>query len=147
METFDLTRESDRLALVERIFVYPADPQSRKHGPTGYTDYESYRDWLRDEFSYHCVFSLIRETWPPSSFHIDHLQPQAERSDLTCEYDNLLYIAGQLNLIRGKRRLEDPCLVSLGKCLFVHPKGRTHWRDRSQEYDWRTHRPRSTTRQ
>jgi hypothetical protein len=123
MESFDLTRESDRLALVDRVFVYPAEPHRRKHGPGGYTDYESYRDWLRDEFSYRCVFSLVREAWSPSSFHIDHLQPQALRPDLTREYDNLLYIAGQLNLIRGKRPLEDPCRVGLGNCLFVHPKG------------------------
>ena len=114
MEAYDLTRESDRLALVERVFVYPAEPHQRKHGPGGYTDYESYRDWLRDEFSYRCVFSLVRETWPQSSFHIDHLKPRAEREDLTCEYDNLLYIAGRLNLIRGKRALDDPCRIGLG---------------------------------
>jgi hypothetical protein len=28
-------------------FTYPADPHLRRHGPTGYADYESYRPWLR----------------------------------------------------------------------------------------------------
>jgi hypothetical protein len=123
METFDLTNERDRLALVERIFVYPTEPHRRKHGPTGYTDYESFRDWLRDEFSYRCVFSLVRETWPQTRFHIDHLIPQEERPDLVCDYDNLILLEGRLNLVKGKRRVPDPCKVALGKCLMVHTSG------------------------
>jgi hypothetical protein len=123
MESFDLTRESDRLALVERVFVYPSEPHKRKHGPVGYTDYESYRDWLRDEFSYRCVFSLFREAWPQTRFHIDHLISQKERSDLICEYDNLILLEGRLNLVKGKRRLPNPCRVALGECLLVHTIG------------------------
>jgi len=123
METFDLTNERDRLALVERVFVYPTEPHQRKHGPTGYTDYESFRDWLRDEFSYRCVFSLFRETWPQTRFHIDHLIPQKERSDLICDYNNLILLEGRLNLVKGKRRVPDPCKVALGKCLVVHTDG------------------------
>ena len=123
METFDLTSEHDRLALVERVFVYPAERHQRKHGPTGYTDYESYRDWLRDEFSYRCVFSLFRETWPQSSFHIDHLISQKERPDLVCDYDNLILLEARLNLVKGKRRVPDPCKVALGNCLLVCTSG------------------------
>jgi hypothetical protein len=123
MESFDLTRERDRLALVERVFVYPEEPHRRKHGPTGYADYESYRDWLRDEFSYRCVFSLFRESWPQTRFHIDHLIPQKERPDLVCDYDNLILLEGRLNLVKGKRRVPDPCKVALGKCLLVYTNG------------------------
>jgi hypothetical protein len=125
MERLDLTTEQNRLAVAERVFCYPIEPHRRKHGPTGYTDYESYRDWLRDEFSYRCVFSLIREQWitRPGNFDIDHLQPRAERHDLTCEYDNLLYLSHPLNLIRGKRSLPDPCAISLGRSLRVFPNG------------------------
>jgi hypothetical protein len=123
MENFDLMTERDRLALVERVFVYPLEPHRRKHGPTGYTNYESYRDWLRDEFSYRCVFSLFRETWPQTRFHIDHLIPQKERPDLVCDYDNLILLEGRLNLVKGKRRVPDPCKVALGKCLLVYTSG------------------------
>jgi len=123
MESFSLTKESDRLALVERVFTYPAEPHCRKHGPCGYNDYESYRDWLRDEFSYRCVFSLMRETWPQVRFHIDHLISQKERPDLVCDYDNLILLEGRLNLVKGKRRVPDPCRITLGKCLFVHMHG------------------------
>lgn len=123
METFDLTRERDRLALVERVFDYPTEPHRRKHGPVGYTAYESYRDWLRDEFSYRCVFSLFRETWPQTRFHVDHLISQKARPDLVCDYHNLILLEGRLNLVKGKRRVPDPCKVALGKCLLVHTHG------------------------
>ena len=123
METFDLTNERDRLALAARVFVYPPGPHRRKHGPTGYTDYESYRDWLRDEFSYRCVFSLFRETWPQTRFHIDHLVSQNERPDLVCNNDNLILLEARLNLVKGKRHVPDPCKVALDKCLLVHTGG------------------------
>jgi hypothetical protein len=123
METFDLTSERDRLALVERIFVYPAEPHQRKHGPTGYTNYESFRDWLRDEFSYRCVFSLFREAWPQTRFHIDHLISQKERPDLVCDYNNLILLEGRLNLVKGKRHVPDPCKIALSKCLMVYTNG------------------------
>ena len=125
MERYDLTKESDRLALVERVFVYPPTPHKRKHGPRGYTTYEPYREWLRDEFSYRCVFSLVRETWDAWSitFDIDHLEPRAIRPDLTCEYDNLVYAMHRLNQVRGKRAIPDPCKIGMGNCLRVNTQG------------------------
>lgn len=140
METFDLTSERDRLALVERVFVYPDAPHRRRHGPVGYTDYESYRDWLRDEFSYRCVFSLLRESWPQTRFHIDHLISQKERPDLIYDYDNLILLEGRLNLVKGKRRVPDPCKVALGKHLVVYTDGEQtgciEARDGSEIGDW-----------
>lgn len=125
MERFDLTTVAGRLAVAERVFCYPMEPHSRRHGPTGYTDYESYRDWLRDEFSFRCVFSLVREQWisRPGNFDIDHLQPQAERQDLACEYENLLYLSHQTNLTRNKRSVPDPCKIALGNSLHVVVSG------------------------
>lgn len=121
MDRIDLSRVEDRLKVASRVFAYPEEPHQRRHGPSGYKSYESYRDWLRDEFSYRCVFSLIRETWigRKAHFDIDHLEPQNSREDLVCEYDNLLYVTHRVNLVRGKRSLPDPCKVALGKCLRV----------------------------
>jgi hypothetical protein len=125
MEGIDLHREADRLRVASRIFDYADALHRRRHGPSGYEDYESYRGWLRDEFSYRCVFSLIRETWigKASAFDIDHLKPQTGSPDLRCDYDNLLYLTHRLNLKKGKRPLVDPCRVALGKCLRVEPEG------------------------
>jgi hypothetical protein len=44
-------------------FAYPNEVRGRKHGPAGYGNYEAYRDWLRDEFSFRCAFCLMRESW------------------------------------------------------------------------------------
>ncbi len=121
MDRIDLSRIEDRLKVALLVFAYPEEPHQRRHGPSGYTSYESYRDWLRDDFSYRCVFSLIRETWlgRKAQFDIDHLEPQSSRPDLVSEYDNLLYLTHRVNLVRGKRPLPDPCKVALGKCLKV----------------------------
>ena len=35
-------------------FIFAAAPHSRKHGPGGYTQYQTYKDWLRDEFTFLC---------------------------------------------------------------------------------------------
>ena len=67
----------------------------------------------------------MREQWISrrGNFDIDHFEPRADRPDLTCEYDNLLYLSHQINLIRNKKALPDPCNVALGDCLFVHTHG------------------------
>lgn len=44
-------------------FIYPAVPHVRRHGPMGYADVTSFRPWLRDEFSFRCVYCLLREQW------------------------------------------------------------------------------------
>ena len=73
-------------------------------------------------------------------FHIDHLISQKERPDLVCDYDNLILLEGRLNLVKGKRRLPDPCKVALGKHLVVCTKGeRTGYieaRDNSEIGEW-----------
>jgi hypothetical protein len=44
-------------------FVYLDRPQLRKHGPAGYTNYQSFKPWLRDEFQFRCAYCLERERW------------------------------------------------------------------------------------
>src|SRR5258708_6259440 len=44
-------------------FQYPAAPHVRRHGPQGYADAASFRPWLRDEFTFRCVYCLQREVW------------------------------------------------------------------------------------
>ena len=34
---------------------YPTDRHERQHGSLGYTDYKSFKPWLRDEFRFRCV--------------------------------------------------------------------------------------------
>ena len=107
-------------------FEYPTSPHARRHGPGGYKDYGSYRDWLRDEFTFHCVYCLHREQWYSRSatFHIDHFVPVSIDSEGKCEYSNLLYACATCN--EAKKDIlgvPDPCKVAFHQCLRITPEG------------------------
>jgi hypothetical protein len=108
-------------------FEYPTKPYVRRHGPSGYSAYESYREWLRDEFLFRCVYCLHREQWDvrATTFHIDHFVPVTVDSDGKCEYTNLLYACGTCN--ESKKAilgLPDPCQVAFSDCLQIDLNGR-----------------------
>ena len=108
-------------------FEYPASPHIRRHGPGGYKDYGSYRDWLRDEFTFQCVYCLHREQWYSrnGTFRLDHFVPVCIDPDGKCEYSNLLYPCATCN---GAKRdildLPDPCKVAFHQCLRITAGGR-----------------------
>ena len=106
-------------------FKYPLEPHGRRHGPRGYRSYESYRDWLRDEFAFRCIYCLRRERWGQvaGEFDIDHFHPQARRGDLITEYDNLFYCCHTCNLAKGSRTVPDPHQHAYGNCLKVRTDG------------------------
>ena len=91
-------------------FDYASTPYVRRHGPTGYADYASYRPWLRDEFTFRCVFCLRREIWSAviGEFAIDHFEPVANRPDKTTDYDNLLYACAACNVRKADQFVADP---------------------------------------
>ncbi len=47
--------EKPQGGLIAMPFQYSEKAHMRKHGPSGYLTYETYKDWLRDEFSFRCV--------------------------------------------------------------------------------------------
>ncbi len=106
-------------------FAYPATPHVRKHGPHGYMNYEPYRSWLRDEFSFRCVFCLSREQWGliGGVWDIDHFAPQHSNPQRKLDYDNLLYTCHTCNSAKGGQVVPDPCEVAFGECVEVHTDG------------------------
>jgi hypothetical protein len=107
-------------------FDYPTTPHLRRHGPSGYKDYQSYRDWLRDEFMFRCVYCLHREQWYDrgSTFNIDHFFPVAIDPLGGVVYTNLLYACATCN--NAKRDLigiPDPCSVSFADCVTIKDTG------------------------
>jgi hypothetical protein len=76
------------------IFDYASSPHQRRHGPLGYVDYQSFKPCLRDEFSFRCVFCLLRERWSApfgaDVFVVEHLIPRTEAPERQCDYENLL---------------------------------------------------------
>ena len=116
---------TDRSEATPYPFAYPSSQNGRKHGPEGYADYDSYRDWLRDEFCFRCVYCLRRELWSvrASQWDIDHFTPQVIDPDLVLTYDNLLYVCSSCNSIKGSRRVPDPFAIDLAAALEVESTG------------------------
>lgn len=107
-------------------FAYPQTPHSRRHGPQGYENYESYRPWLRDEFSFCCVYCLTRERWGKGAleFQNDHLVPQSLSSSDILDYDNLLYACATCNRMKTDATgIPDPCKIAYAQCLQVNENG------------------------
>jgi hypothetical protein len=105
---------------------YPAAPHLRRHGPRGYTDVASYRPWLRDEFTFRCVYCLFREQWGhvKAGFSLDHFLPVAVRADLKLSYDNLLYVCAAFNQSKGGTILPDPTRALIDGSVRVGEDGR-----------------------
>ena len=106
-------------------FQYPMRPHRRRHGPRGYAHYESYRDWLRDEFSFRCVYCLNREQWviAKGAFAIDHFVPASIDPRRINDYENLLYACVACNLTRGNQPIPDPLNHLLASTVTVQMDG------------------------
>lgn len=105
-------------------FEYPAVPHVRRHGPSGYRDYESFRPWLRDEFSFRCVYCLRREIWEPTyPFEIDHFVPQALDPTQGTAYSNLLYSCSRCNARKLDQLVPNPLQVLLSDAVIVGRDG------------------------
>ncbi len=108
-------------------FEYPTSPHARRHGPEGYRNYVSYRDWLRDEFTFRCVYCFHREQWDSrvGTFHVEHFTPVSVDPDGECEYSNLLYACAACNEAKqATLGLPNPCAVAFNDCLLVRHDGR-----------------------
>src|SRR6516165_3488169 len=101
-------------------FAYPVSAHGRRHAPAGYLDYQNYKPWLRDEFTFRCVYCLEREVWNPdrhASFSADHVVPQKDAPLRVCDYTNLVYSCTRCNSYKRRVRLIDPTAASFGKHL------------------------------
>ena len=108
------------------LFGYSALPQMRRHGPSGYENYRTYKPWLRDEFKFRCVYCLEREVWYPdgeASFSADHIVPQSEDASRVCDYTNLIYACTRCNSYRREIRTLDPTAEALGSHLAIGDNG------------------------
>ncbi len=109
-------------------FSYPESPHVRRHGPTGYVTYESFRQWLRDEFLFRCVYCLRRAQWIISKglYALDHFLPQAHFPKKALDYENLLYACVTCNSAKGDQVVPNPCESMLQGRVFVYEDGSVH---------------------
>lgn len=107
-------------------FAYPAEPHVRKHAPVGYSNYQEYKPWLRDEFEFRCVYCLQREMWSRERhavFSVDHVVPQSHDETLVTVYDNIVYACCRCNSAKQDLRLPDPTVEGMGCHLAVTADG------------------------
>jgi hypothetical protein len=108
-------------------FTYPETVHIRRHGPRGYADYKHYKPWLRDEFSFRCIYCLCRETWLPDGeayFGVDHVFPRSQAAGQSSEYDSLVYACCVCNAC--KKDYTDVIgvdIVATAEHLAVQPDG------------------------
>lgn len=116
-------------------FAYPSKPHVRQHGPQGYSAYRHYRNWLRDEFAFRCVYCLRRETWlmMRRDYEIDHFLPKSEHPDVERDYDNLVFACRACNGTKAAKYLPSPESVAYGDCLSVDDGGEIHARNEQGE--------------
>jgi hypothetical protein len=95
------------------IFGYPDSHLDRVHGPAGYASYESFRPWLRDEFTFRCAYCLKRETWGQitGEFNLDHFEPQSLAPHRRLDYFNLIYACQRCNAVKFDEIVDDPLTV------------------------------------
>ncbi len=106
-------------------FMYPESAHVRVHGPIGYSTTDGFRPWLRDEFSFLCVYCLRMEQWGRNvaEFAIDHFLPTSAYPDRALEYDNLLYACESCNTRKGDQLVPDPLSVLLESAITVNSDG------------------------
>ncbi|HEY3862915.1 MAG TPA: HNH endonuclease signature motif containing protein [Verrucomicrobiae bacterium] len=109
-------------------FAYPSKPHVRQHGPQGYFQYRQYRNWLRDEFAFRCIYCLRRETWLTMSrdYQIDHFLPKSDHPNVERDYDNLVYACSECNGTKAAKYLPSPESVAYGDCMSVDGNGEIH---------------------
>lgn len=108
-------------------FAYPTTPHIRRHGPRGYLDYTSYKPFLRDEFSFRCVYCMERERWYPnrdSSFSVDHFIPKKIDPSKETDYTNLVYACVRCNSYKLLTIIQiDPCAVAFSEHFHINGEG------------------------
>jgi hypothetical protein len=109
-----------------RPFEDPQEPHERRHGPRGYSRPESYRAWLRDEFSFCCVYCLDREQWHNyvGRFVVEHFLPVSSHPEQRADYDNLVYSCVSCNLTKAQGHVPDPTRALLQGTAVVREDGR-----------------------
>ena len=107
------------------IFDYPEPKLERTHGPEGYSTYESFRPWLRDEFTFRCIYCLKREMWGQVTceFELDHFEPQSLVPKRKLDYFNLIYSCRRCNSVKLDQHIDDPLTILSSKVVVVLPDG------------------------
>jgi hypothetical protein len=113
-------------------FAYPEEPHRHRHGPVDYGKPGDYREWVRDEWAFRCVYCLRRERWMPGSrfWEVDHILPRKGHEELVLDYNNLTYACRCCNGTKLKKIVPNPCKKAYAKLVWVDEGGYIHHRNK-----------------
>lgn len=86
------------------LFYFPKYKQVRRLSPRRFKRYQTYKRFLRDEFSRVCVYCRQPDTSAPNlNFGVDHYRPKglSQFAALVNHYPNLFYCCGLCNSRKG----------------------------------------------
>lgn len=86
------------------LFYFPKYKYVRRLAPRKFKRYQSYKRFLRDEFSRTCVYCRQPDTSAPNlNFGVDHYRPKglSQFAGLITHYPNLFYCCGGCNSRKG----------------------------------------------
>lgn len=87
--------------------------------PPTYTQYESYREYLRRVSQFACTYCTITESESPgATFNIDHFRPETLFHSLEASCSNLRYTCPRCNSYKRHRwiTIEEGCIRDCDKC-------------------------------
>ena len=107
------------------LFRYPTTPHVRKHGPRGYAEVASFKDWLRDEFSFRCAYCLSREGWEwgRSAFAVNRVVPPSVAPERKFDYSNLVYACRGCSSAKRDFLILDPRSAILADQVIIAADG------------------------
>lgn len=86
------------------------------------TDYQKYRDELREDFGFICGYCGKKEAITSKGFEIDHFVPKSIAPERETDYYNLVYACFTCNRKKSKKwPTKDKALHNDGKIGFVDP--------------------------
>jgi len=94
---------------------------ARKEKPKKFGNYQSFKPFLRRDFSFRCAYCEISEAEYGSfrNFAVEHFKPKKKFPALVCHYPNLFYACSLCNSFKGET-WPSPKLIKQG-LYFLNP--------------------------
>ena len=88
--------------MIANPFLYPEAKHRRRLSPGPFSDYRTFKPYLREEFRGKCVYCRVPDgLMKPEGFCVEHYRPRKRFPELECAYTNLFYACNGCNNKKG----------------------------------------------
>jgi hypothetical protein len=99
-----MSSETNLIRVIKLVtpFAYPKSLHHRTETPKNYSDYRSFKPYLKREFHNSCIYCRLPDVLKTeSAFGVDHYKPQKLAPELSSYYPNLFYACNTCNSYKG----------------------------------------------